>query len=110
MITLRISKFQASEKCTVEIDNFEPKDGLEMFIKTFSEYLGEVLLEWNRSWEFGIGRITFKSDEVMLVQSDFPQVFGFDCKDEASAKELQSSLVKFFESDIGQRFAQHQNS
>ena len=107
MINVRISKFQSSERCTVELEDFEPRDGLELFIKTFSEYLGEVLLEWNRSWEFGVGRITFKRDEVMVVQSEFPQVFGFDCKDEASAKELQHRLVKFFESEIGRRFAQH---
>lgn len=109
MITVRLSKFQASDKCTVELENFEPGDGLEIFIKTFSEFLGEILLEWNRNWEFGVGRITFKRGEVMLVQSEFPKVFGFDCKDEASAKELQSSLVKFFESEIGHRFAQHPN-
>ena len=106
MIDVRLSNFQLSEKCTVQLENFEPRDGLELFIKTFSEYLGEVLLEWNRSWEFGVGRMTFKRGEVMLVLSEFPHVFGFDCQDETIAKELQHRLVKFFDSEIGHRFGQ----
>lgn len=106
MIDIRLTKFKSSEKCSVELVNFEPKGGLEIFIKTLSEYLEEDLLEWSRNWEFGVGTITFMGNKIALIQSEFPQVFSFDCQSEAIANELKKRLVKFFGSDIGRRLIQ----
>ncbi len=104
MIDIKISKFQLNQKFSVELEGFEPRDGLEAFVKAFTEYLREALLEWNRNWEFGVGRITFMGSEVILIQSEFPQVLSFDCPDETVAKELRHRLVRFFESEIGHHF------
>lgn len=106
MIDVRISKFQSGEKYSVELNNFEPKGGLDLFIKTYSEYLGEEIVDWNRNWEFGTGRMTFIGDEVILIQSEFPQLFSFDCRNEVMAEELKQSLVRFFKSEFGLRFVQ----
>ena len=107
MINVRISNFHSSKKCSVELENFEPKGGPEIFIKTFCINLRENLLEWNRNWEFGVGRMTFMGDEITLIQSEFPHVFSFDCRNETIANELKTRVVNFFESEIGQHFAQN---
>lgn len=104
MIDLRISSFQSSEKCSVDLENFEPVGGLELFIKSYSEYIGEEVLKWNRSWEFGVGCMTFSGNEIALIQSEFPHVLSFDCRNKILANELRKSLESFFKSHIGKNF------
>jgi hypothetical protein len=104
MIDVRVVKFQSGEKCAVEIENFKPKCGLESFVIDFSKYLGAELSDWSRSWEFGLGYMKIDEIKIMLVHSEFPHVFSFDCPDESLAKELKKSLKVFFESEAGHRF------
>ena len=96
MIKFQISKFLNNAQYALELEEFEPVGGLDVFLKTVCEYLGEELLQWHRNWEFGVGYMTYKGYKLGLCQSEFPHHFSFDCRDEHMANDLKSKLEAFF--------------
>ncbi len=96
MINIKIVKFPESLQHAVVIEEFEPKDGLENFLIGLSIFLNENLLDWHRSWEFGIGHMTYDDYVIRLCQSEFPFEFSFDCRDEAMALDLKIRLSHFY--------------
>ena len=96
MIKFRISKFLNSEKFELALDDFEPGEGYELFLKRLCEYLGEHLISWKPSSYFGLGCMTYRGYKLKVCQSDLPFAFNFDCRDRPMAEELQIALDIFF--------------
>lgn len=92
-----ISAFLKTSKYALEIEDFEPKDGYEIFLKNLCFNLGEKFIDWQQGVESGIGHITFKDYTLTIVWTDFPSSLSFDCRDEVMATELQSVIERYFE-------------
>ena len=85
-----------SQKHTLELEDFEPKGGYEIFLKQFCEYIDEEFLDWYQGVMEGIGHITYRSYKLEVYWTDFPFALSFDCRDKTMAEELQPKLEAFF--------------
>ena len=96
---LQISPFLQSEKWSVDLNSFEPKDSYECFLKEFCIYLQAEFIRWHQGFESGIGQIIYRGDKIDILWSDFPFSLSFDCSDKTMAKNIQKNLEVFFEMD-----------
>lgn len=97
MIRFRISPFLKSAKFSLELEDFEPQDGYERFLRTLCDYLNEQFLDWCQGIESGIGHITYCGYTLTVYWTDYPFSLSFDCQDETMAQELKTSLEAFFD-------------
>lgn len=97
MIQFRITPFLNSEKYSLQLDDFEPQGGYEIFLRAVCEHLNEKFLNWYQGVESGIGNITYCGYTMMVYWTDYPFALSFDCRDQSMAQELQIKLEGFFE-------------
>lgn len=96
MFAFRVSPFASSDKCSLELEDFEPKCGYEFFLKEACPFLGADYLDWHQGVESGIGHINYKGYKMTVFWTDFPFALSFDCRDEPMALELRGRLEAYF--------------
>lgn len=96
MFSFRVSPFANSDKYSLELGNFEPKNGYESFLKEACPFVGAEYLNWHQGVESAIGHINYKGYKMTVFWTDFPSALSFDCKDEAMALDLRGRLEVYF--------------
>jgi hypothetical protein len=96
MSNLKITPFLVGKKHSVEIEDFEPKGGYEVFLKELCLHLGAVFVKWHQGVEIGVGEIIYKDCKMTLLWTDFPEYFSFDCDNKAMAVQLKKELEGYF--------------
>jgi hypothetical protein len=96
MVKMEIRKFFNADQYALELEDFEPKGGYEIFLKKFCEFIKEQFLDWYQGVEVGIGHITYQGYKLEVYWTDFPFALSFDCRDKAMADELRPKLEAFF--------------
>jgi hypothetical protein len=95
-VNYRITAFATGQKYSLELEDFEPKGGYELFLKTFCKFIDEEFLDWHQGVMEGIGHITYRGYKLVVYWTDFPFALSFDCRDKAMAEELRPMLEAFF--------------
>lgn len=85
-----------SQKHSLELEDFEPKGGYEIFLTQFCKFIDEEFLDWYQGVMEGIGHITYRGYKLEVYWTDFPFALSFDCRDKAMAEELKPRLKTFF--------------
>jgi hypothetical protein len=96
MIKFAIQPFLNSEEFSLDLEDFEPKGGYELFLKDACAFLDAKYLDWHQGIETGIGHINYKGYKVTVFWTDFPFALSFDCRDEAMALDLRDQLQAYF--------------
>jgi hypothetical protein len=94
----KISPFVEGEKFSLELCEFTPKGGYEIFLREFCQFAGESFHDWFQGVESGIGHLSYLGTTLTVVWNDFPDSFGFDCDSKELAISLKGQLEKFFKS------------
>jgi hypothetical protein len=81
---------------SINLNDFEPPGGYELFLKNVCNFLGESFLNWHQGIESGIGQITYEGYKLTVFWTDFPFSLSFDCRDKVMAEELQIRLKDYF--------------
>lgn len=81
---------------SINLNDFEPNGGYEIFLKIFCKFIDEEFLDWYQGVMEGIGHITYRGYKLEVYWTDFPFALSFDCRDKAMAEELQPKLEAFF--------------
>jgi hypothetical protein len=81
---------------TINLNNFEPAGGYELFLKNLCKELGQKFIDWHQGIESGIGHIVYRDQEIVVFWTDFPFALSFDCINKAMADELQNELINYF--------------
>ncbi|MFC6282041.1 hypothetical protein [Polaromonas aquatica] len=93
----KITPFSSSEKFSLELHDFTPEGGYELFLQRFCQFAEESFFDWFQGVQSGIGHITYLGTTLTVVWNDFPQSFSFDCSSEKLAVSLQSQLEQFLQ-------------
>jgi hypothetical protein len=96
VINLKISPFLVGKKHAVELEEFGPNGGYELFLKNVCMYLGAIFVKWNQGIEIGVGEIIYKDYKMTVVWTDFPEHLSFDCENKGVAEQLQKELENYF--------------
>lgn len=96
-MNLQISPFLQSEKWSLDLNGFEPKNGYESFLRELCIYLNIEFIRWHQGLESGLGQIIYQGYKMDIFWSDFPFALSFDCLDEVMAKDLQKELKVYFD-------------
>lgn len=80
---------------SINLNDFEPRGGYELFLKQFCKFIHEEFLDWNQGITEGIGHMTFRGYKLEVYWTDFPFALNFDCRDKTMADELRPSLLSF---------------
>lgn len=97
MFNFRVTPFAKGPKYSLELEDFEPKGGYELFLKDICTYLGAVFSYWHQGFEIGVGAIICNNYKIEVYWSDFPFALSFDCENEAMAEGLREQLKSYFE-------------
>lgn len=92
----KVTPFVDGGKFSLELCDFAPKGGYEIFLREFCRFSGESLYDWFQGVESGIGHLSYLSTALTVIWNDFPDSFSFDCDSEELAISLQGKLEKFF--------------
>jgi hypothetical protein len=96
ILNCRITPFAKGNKYSLELEDFEPTGGYEVFLRHVCPYLGEGFLDWHQGIAEGIGHITYRGYKLAVYWTDFPFALSFDCQDKAMAEELKRRLEAYF--------------
>lgn len=98
----KITPFLSSERFTLELYEFVPKDGFEGFLRELCNFSGEPFIDWHQGVESGIGHIFYLEKALTVIWTDFPESLSFDCESYVKAVSLQSLLENFMKSQHNQ--------
>lgn len=94
---LKITPFRNSHEYAMEIREFEPPGGYEVFLKRFCQFTGGEFLDWAQDWWNGIGHIKLNKQKLTVCWRDFPLAISFDCDTREQAEEIKMIVRRFFE-------------
>lgn len=90
-----ITPFVRSNKMSLELEDFEPTDGYEAFLREFCVDSESEFIDWFQGVESGCGHIRYRENVLNVYWSDFPFALSFDCASLDEVKELKQSINLF---------------
>ncbi|MCM0045484.1 MAG: hypothetical protein NBV65_12755 [Burkholderiaceae bacterium] len=96
-LSLNITRLRGSARYSMELAEFYPVEGFEVFLEAFCGFIDERLIDWHESEESGIGRITFKRRELPIYWSASAMNFCFHCQSSTEASEMRALVIDYFD-------------
>ena len=96
MIKITTTPFSIGKQHSVELNDFVPKGGFEVFLKDVCLHLGAEFVKWYQGFESGIGEIIYEKYQMTVFWTDFPEHLSFDCKNKDMAEKIQKEMEGYF--------------
>lgn len=97
ILTPTITRLRGTARYSMDLIEFYPVGGLDVFLEAFCDFIDERLIDWHEDDDSGLGCMTFKRRELRLFWSAASMSLCFHCQSAVEASEIRALVIDYFD-------------